>query len=134
MSGFEAKAGDLVSCDWDRDGTFRIAKVLASEADGVHLRVYAERFEQRPVAVPPNLTLGSIEDESFGVGHLALAWNEFVRWEPSLLEHGSVGDDELDGYAMWRDAADEGEAESWGQEPRWRAAWARFRERALRQR
>lgn len=93
------------------------------------MRVYAERFERRPTAVPSRLSLGSIDDDSFGVGHLALAWSEFALWKPLFLEHGTVSDDELDGYEMWRDAADEGEAEFWDEEPWWRAAWARLRAR-----
>jgi hypothetical protein len=122
----DVEAGDLVSCDWDRDGTFRVAKVLVTESAGVHVRVYAERFAQRPATLPAQLGLGSIDDDSFGVGHLALTWAEFARWKPVPLAHESVSEAELDGYVMWREAADAGEAELWGREPWWRRLGARL--------
>jgi hypothetical protein len=57
--GLPADAGDLFSVNWDDDGTFRIAKVLVA---GVHARVYAERFDERPTRRPEKLSLGTVHD------------------------------------------------------------------------
>ena len=85
-------------------------KVLVVDDEAVHIRVYKERFEHRPSAVDPDrLTLGSIDDtDGFGVGHLPLAREEFMRWEPELLGTAEVDDEELEGYRMWADEADAG--------------------------
>ncbi len=127
MSEFDYAAGDLLSCNWDDDGTFRIAKVLATETDGIHLRVYSQRFTTAPRERPAELTLGSFEDDSFGVGHLPLAWRELALWEPRRIGREAVADDELDGYEIWKDAAAEDGAEFFGAARR--SLWDRIRGR-----
>jgi len=122
-------SGDLVTVNWDDDGTFGVAKILVTEQDGVHVRVYAERFSTRPLDVPNDLTLGTIHDASFGMGHLPLSWEDFEPWQAQYLAHAPVTDEDLEGYEMWREAAAEGHAGFFGTQPRRRTLWDRLRRR-----
>ena len=107
------QAGDLCSIE-KGDGAYGVAKILRVEEGVVHVRVYAETFSERPVAVDPaSLTLATVHDESFGFGHLPLHPSEFERWQPERFGHAPVEPEELDGYEIWRDAADGGEAGVW---------------------
>ncbi|MGV3724798.1 MAG: hypothetical protein ACO1SX_28195 [Actinomycetota bacterium] len=104
----ELSAGGLYSTD-SGDGSFGIVKVLVEDPSTVHLRLYQNRFTQRPESVDPaTLTLGGIDDEDsgigIGIGHLPLARRDFLNWRPMLLMKQSVSDDELEGYQMWKEA------------------------------
>jgi hypothetical protein len=109
----DVRAGDL--CSIASGDVFKVAKVLRVADEAVHVRVYAERFLSRPVAVAPEeLTLGSVDLQSFGIGHLPLARAEFERWKPVVIAHGKVDPEELEGYELWAEAAAEGGAGVWG--------------------
>ncbi len=79
------REGDLCSID-SGDGSYGVVKILKLEDGIAHLRLYANSYEQRPTEVDPaSLTLGTIHDESFGLGHMPLAEEEFLgpggrRW------------------------------------------------------
>ena len=125
------KTGDLLTVNWDDDGTFRVAKVLATESHGIHLRVYAERFPQRPRERPAELTLGTIDDDdSFGAGHIPLSWADFERWQPERIGAEPVEAAELDGYEIWKEMT-EGDSESFFEPsaPERRSVWDRLRKR-----
>jgi hypothetical protein len=108
----DVREGDL--CSVVSGERFRVAKVLRADDRAVHVRLYAETFWNRPVAVKPDeLTLGTFDDSTYGIGHLPLARDEFERWEPVVIEHGTVDADELEGYELWVDAVAEG-AGLWG--------------------
>jgi hypothetical protein len=108
----DVRDGDLCSVvDGER---FRVAKVLRADPDAVHVRLYAQTFWNRPVAVEADaLTLGTIDDRTYGIGHLPLARDEFERWKPVVIAHGTVDPEELNGYELWVEAAAEG-AGLWG--------------------
>lgn len=113
MSDFEVREGDL--CSVVSGERFKVAKVLRADERAVHVRLYAETFWNRPVAVNPReLTLGSIHDEAYGIGHLPLAREEFERWEPVVIAHGTVEPDELEGYELWLEAEAARGAGLWG--------------------
>jgi hypothetical protein len=81
----------------------------------VHIRLYAQTFLNRPVAVNADeLTLGTMHDAAFGIGHLPLAREEFERWEPAVIAHGTVTPEELEAYDLWLDAAAAKGARLWG--------------------
>jgi hypothetical protein len=87
----------------DRDGTYRIVKVLAVDEFAVHLRSYANRFKGLPAQVTSSrLSLGGLgSPEGLGIGHFPLAREAFDREERVLVGRESVADDELDGYRIW---------------------------------
>ena len=97
--------GALYSVD-DGEGFFRVAKVLAVDPGGVHVRLYKNRFTVRPATTDPSkLDLGTIHDpDGFGMGHLPLTHRAFAAWLPVCLSVGSVTEEELDGYWEWQSA------------------------------
>jgi hypothetical protein len=111
VTGFAA--GDLCSV---ADGEmYRIVKVLRVDPNAVHVRLYAPRYHDRPVAAAQDhLTLGTVHDGEFGIGHLPLDPAEFERWRPEVIANEPVDAEELEGYALWAEAAAEGGAGVWG--------------------
>jgi hypothetical protein len=82
---------------------FKVAKVLAFDDDGVHIRLYKETFSARPkITEILTLTLGKMGDDEFGIGHLPVAQASFVRWEPAFIAQENVLPDELEGYELWK--------------------------------
>jgi hypothetical protein len=107
------REGDL--CSVVSGERFRVAKILREDERAVHVRLYAETFWSRPVAVDPEkLTLGGILDDAYGIGHVPLARDEFERWEPVVIEHGTVDPEELEGYELWAEAEAARGAGLWG--------------------
>jgi len=98
------QAGELYSV-LDEDG-FRVAKVLVTDTDAVHIRVYKNIFTTRPFKVDESkLMLGTIHDsDGFGVGHLPLSADEFRAWRPKFIVKSTVRKDELEGYEIWKDS------------------------------
>ena len=87
----------------DRDGNYRIVKVLVVDEFAVHLRSYADRFRELPAQVRSSeLSMGRLgSPEGFGIGHFPVARQAFGREEHILVGRESVADDELDGYRIW---------------------------------
>lgn len=109
----EIKEGGIYSIN-SGDGDIGIVKVLVHEEETIHIRIYKDRFKQRPKKInPKKLTLGSINDPDggFGIGHLPIRTSEFLSWIPKLAVESSVTEDELEGYKMWK----EGSGKVWGQ-------------------
>ena len=78
---------------------FEIFKVLAVFNETMHVRVYPERFTERPESVP--LTLGELDGpHDRGIRHLTLS--KFASWQPELVARGEVSDEELEGYDLDR--------------------------------
>jgi hypothetical protein len=98
-------AGALYSVD-DGEGHYRVAKILAVDPDGVHIRLYKNKFNERPARVDiVSLDLGSIHDpDGFGMGHMPLSYASFSAWEPIFLMANGVDEEELEGYVYWKEA------------------------------
>jgi hypothetical protein len=90
----------------EKDGSWRVMKVLAVDEHAVHLRTYANRFPDRPKDVDPaRLTLGGLNDPAgFGIGHFPLAKEGFFNDHPVLIKVEPVTEDELEGYRLYLDA------------------------------
>jgi hypothetical protein len=99
------QVGALYSIE-NGDGVFSIVKLLAVDGDGVHVRLYKNKFPLRPLPVDPaTLSLGSIYDaDGFGMGHMPLSYSEFDAWLPLHMSDGSVTEEELEGYREWQSA------------------------------
>lgn len=94
-------AGDL--CSIKSEEHFSVAKILAVGRDVVHVRLYKERFHERPQSVDTgSLSLGRIDDpDGFGVGHLPLSLGTFGSWLPVRFQSDPVTDDELVWVSEW---------------------------------
>ena len=98
-------AGTICTVD-DGEGFYRVAKVLFIDDGGVHMRLYKNRWKERPQMVDMStLSLGSIHDkDGFGMGHLPLTKLAFDAWKPVVTGHEKVRQEELDGYEIWKDS------------------------------
>jgi hypothetical protein len=99
------RAGALYSV-YGSKGYFQVAKVLATDATGVHVRLYRNRFTSRPSSVDfASLQLGSLHDKGgVGIGHMPLTHRSFTAWQPKYLAESAVTEDELEGYREWESA------------------------------
>ena len=81
-------------------------KILAVDRTGIHVRLYVERFRNRPTQSEiPELTLAPFGPEyAFSIGHIPLCYASFAAWNPRFICTRSVDENELDGYRMWVDA------------------------------
>jgi hypothetical protein len=98
--------GGYYSVD-DGEGFYRVAKVLVADSDAVHIRLFKNKFRDRPSSVDlSTLGLGTIHDpDGFGMGHMPLARRSFSAWRPVLMGiEEPVTEEELEGYLMWLDA------------------------------
>jgi hypothetical protein len=96
--------GALCSVD-DGRSRFGVAKVLAVDDAGVHIRLYKNKFTKRPPRVDvSSLDLGSVHDpDGFGMGHMPLSYAAFSAWVPIFLMAGSLAEEELEGYRYWQE-------------------------------
>jgi len=85
---------------------FCVAKVLAVDTGAVHIRLYKNKFETRPLDVDEStLVLGTIHDaDGFGVGHLPLSHADFETWAPVFIKRVEVLEHELEGYQIWKES------------------------------
>ncbi|BDS07382.1 hypothetical protein NT6N_24220 [Oceaniferula spumae] len=88
------------------DGDYGVIKVLARDDQTIHIRLYMNKWSERPSSVESSeLSLGSINDPGgFGIGHLPISISEYKSWAPVVIRQEDVLDDELEGYNMWKDA------------------------------
>jgi hypothetical protein len=95
--------GDLCTVEL-REGDYRVVKILAIGDGVVHLRLYADKFVDRPFQVnPAGLDFVAIH-KSFGIAHLPLSSEDFATWRPGVVGHEAVRAEELEGYEIWREA------------------------------
>ena len=99
----EAVVGGLYSVR-DDQGLYRVAKVVAVDPDGIHVRLYQNRWKRRPQGLgAAPLTLGTVNDaDGFGIGHMALSREEFSGWKPAFLRREDISPDESAGTEAWR--------------------------------
>jgi len=93
-----------------KDGSWKVIKVLAVDEHTVHLRSYANRFPEQPKDVDPaKLTLGGLNNPAgFGIGHFPLAKEGFFKDNPVLIKVVPVREDELEGYKLYLRAMEGG--------------------------
>src|SRR5882757_252286 len=77
------KAGAICSVD-NGDGKFGVVKILVIDDKIAHIRIYKNKYNQRPVSIDTaSLGLGSIYDtDGFGIGHTPLDRKAFNDWNP----------------------------------------------------
>jgi hypothetical protein len=88
-------------------GGFSVVKILKLEDEGVHVRVYSNRFDVAPGEIDEgSLHVAGVNRDSGvppGVGHLPLATDSFTAWTPRYVKTVSVDVSELDGYRQWKE-------------------------------
>ena len=94
----------------DKDGSWRVMKVLAVDEFAVHLRSYANKFPEQPRDVDTaRLTLGGLNDPAgFGIGHFPWAKEGFFNDDPVLIKVVPVKEEELEGYKLYLDSMNGG--------------------------
>jgi hypothetical protein len=85
----------------DKDGSWRLMRVLALDEDAVHLRSYADRFPEPP----RDVDLAKLE---WHVGHMPLARAGFLKQHRVLVKVVPVDDEELEGYRLYLEAMEGG--------------------------
>lgn len=105
----DLRAGDYVTVAGDSSTDFAVVKILVTDAEGVHIRLYQERFDRRPIEVDPgSLTLGPVipsDGVPLSIHHAPFSYSTFSKWGAVLLSRGgTVGEHELAGYRFWQEA------------------------------
>lgn len=85
---------------------YHVAKILATDDHGVHIRIYSNRWQAPPRSIEPSsLVLGAENAEQDpGMGHLPFTKRAFLTQGPVFLQEGTVTEEELDGFRMWEEA------------------------------
>jgi hypothetical protein len=100
-------AGDLLSV-LTEDGQFGVMKVLAVDDRGIHVRLYAQRFKERPQASDLHdlSTMSGLLEHGnpFSFGHMPFSYSSFPSWEPQAIGSQPVAEEELKGYRTWQEA------------------------------
>jgi hypothetical protein len=89
----------------DGEGKFGIVKVLVINSEEAHLKIYKNKYAQRPAQVDiSTLSLGSINDKEggFGIGHIPLEREGFDNWKPVAVAFEELTEDDLAGYEIWK--------------------------------
>lgn len=113
----EEQAADAPAAPWMEGGIYVIPvesgglqplKILVVDADGVHLRLYSNRYPGVPSRIEESsLFMAGMEraaDVPLGMGHMPVSHSSFARWRTQWVQASSVAPDELDGYEIWREA------------------------------
>ena len=86
------------------DGTYGAVKLLQKEAGMVHLRLYVNRFPDRPREIlPEDLKMqGGTTGMEMGIDHIPMPTKGFQKWGPQLLTTTEVTEQELSTYRQWK--------------------------------
>lgn len=115
IRGWRAASGPVLGRDLDttivplvsiKDGSeYGIAKLLHVERRGVHLRLYADRFDVPPDHLQPwTLRLERYDAPSLSYGHAPMSRRTFATMDPAYARLAMRTAEELDGYRMWQEA------------------------------
>jgi hypothetical protein len=118
-SRLAARTGGLYSVAVDDRG-FAVARVLATGRDGIHLRVYSNRYRDRPTRIDrsqlflvpaPDLADAALnathphdraDPGAFAIGHIPLGLASFRAWRPRLIALERLEPDDLVEYRSWQ--------------------------------
>ena len=81
------------------DDTYGIVRLLRLDEDTAHLRLYVNRYYERPQAIrPEDLKMqGGAGGVEMGLEHMPMPLKGFRKWQPRLLLVTEVSDQELSG-------------------------------------
>ena len=78
-----------------------VFKILKLDPEVAHLRLYGNRFWRRP-------TENVLAALDWSVGHMPISRASVATWSLHLISLQPVGDDELEGYNLWKDDPEAG--------------------------
>lgn len=98
---YNYRAGGIYSV-WAK-GSYRAVKMLEADEGGVHIRLYANAWPERPESISPEtLTLAQADpNDARAVGHLPMTRGCFLTMGPRHVVEAPVTDEDLDGYRIW---------------------------------
>ena len=90
------------------DGSYTALKVLKTDDGGVHVRLYSNKYPNRPNSIDESeLYIAGFDrkpGEELGMGHAPVSWDSFRKWRAEFVQQSTVTDKELEGYKIWREA------------------------------
>jgi hypothetical protein len=113
------RTGGVYSVAVDDRG-YAVARVLATGRRSVHVRVYSNRYRDRPktiersqlfLAPTPDLSDAALnatrpenrpDPGAFAIGHLPLRRASFAAWRPRLIRVEPLQPGDLEDYRAWR--------------------------------
>jgi hypothetical protein len=113
------RTGGVYSVALDDRG-YAVARVLATGRRSVHVRVYSNRYRDRPttmerselfLAPTPDLSDAALnatrpenrpDPGAFAIGHLPLRPASFAAWRPRLIRVEPLQSGDLEDYRAWR--------------------------------
>jgi hypothetical protein len=113
------RTGGVYSVAVDDRG-YAVARVLATGRRSVHVRVYSNRYRERPstmersqlfLAPMPDLSDAALnathpdsrsDPGAFAIGHLPLRRASFAAWRPRLIRVEPLQPSDLEDYRAWR--------------------------------
>lgn len=119
-----ARTGGVYSVAVDGRG-YAIARVVATGLGDVHVRVYSNRYRDRPNAIErsqlflaptPDMTDAALnatrpenraDPGAFAIGHLPLRRTSFLAWRPKLIRVEPLEPSDLEDYRDWQAARNE---------------------------
>ena len=121
IQALRIRAGGLYSVAVDDRG-YAVARVLATGRGGIHVRVYSNRYRERParidrsqlfLATNPDLSQADLnatrpeerpDPGAFAIRHLPLRRASFAAWQPRLITVEPLEADDLVEVRSWRAA------------------------------
>lgn len=99
----EIKAGSICTIE-DGEGKYGIVKVLVINDFEAHIKIYKNKYNERPTTVDlKTLDIGRIgEKGGFGIGHAPLDRETFDEWKPIIIAFDKVTEEDLYGYNIWK--------------------------------
>lgn len=86
---------------------YKVVKILATDLEGVHIRMFSNHFNERPKSInPEDLFSDSINNDpkALGAYHIPLRYETFAeQWKPEFIAQGNLTDEELNGYKIWKE-------------------------------
>jgi hypothetical protein len=90
------------------DGSYSILKILKIDPQGVHVRLYSNKFSTLPKNIDESkLYMAGIDrkpGETLGMGHAPISKQSFSSWKAQFIQPSKVNPEELEGYNMWLEA------------------------------
>jgi hypothetical protein len=94
--GVSLEVGGLYATK-DSAGNYTISKILAKDAEAVHVRAYADTFKTLPEII-------NSADLKVLIGHFPMAKEGFLKADLHLIGVEDVREEELEGYKMYLEA------------------------------